>query len=76
MGAARRLLDGTDSPAGEYQLLVDQDQIESGVVLGTATWQPPDLLFRCEACEGKGQYVGLNVVEVCQVCRGKKFLIV
>jgi hypothetical protein len=74
-GAARRLLDGCESPAGEYQLFVDQDQVGSGVLLRVATWRPPDLLFPCEACRGTGQYVGFNVVEVCKVCRGRKVLV-
>jgi hypothetical protein len=72
MGAVRRLLSGDESPPGQYLLHVDQDQVGSGVLVRIATWQPPELLFQCPACEGRGEYVGLNVAETCKVCGGRK----
>lgn len=68
----RRLLEGAESPAGEYELRCDQDQAGSGVLTRTATWQPPELLFQCPTCKGTGQYTGLSDVETCRVCGGRK----
>jgi hypothetical protein len=72
MGAVRRLLAGCESPPGPFQLRVDQDQVYSGVLFRVAKWKPPELLFTCSACDGRGEYVGLIVKEVCKVCGGRK----
>ena len=71
MGTVRRLLHGTVSLPGEYELYSDQVQVGSGVLVRAVTWPPPELLFPCPACEGKGQYVGLIEVETCRVCGGR-----
>jgi hypothetical protein len=73
--AARMLLAGYESPAGEYELVVDQILAGSGVLHRIATWQPPDLLFPCQNCKGTGQHIRFNAAEVCPVCGGKQFLV-
>ena len=51
-------------------LELEVDRLETGDV------QEPDRLafvvhdVRCHACNGSGEYIGLNVVEVCGECRG------
>ena len=74
MSAVRRLLEGYHTPAGEFELHVGQDQAGSAVLKQRATWQPPELLLPCSACNGQGQYVGLNEVEICNQCRGQKLM--
>jgi hypothetical protein len=72
MGAVRSLLTGSESIPGPYRLQLDQDQVGSGVLIRVATWKPPELLVQCTACDGRGEYVGLVVKEVCKVCGGRK----
>src|SRR5262252_7129220 len=69
--AIRRLLEGTDAPPDSYTLRCDQDIAGSNVLLRTIVWHPPELLFPCGACAGRGKYVGLLVVEECKVCGGR-----
>lgn len=74
MEAVHRLLEGSGTDASDLMLHVDQDQIGSGVLIRSVVWQPPELLFRCEQCNGKGEYVGLAVVEKCGACEGRGWI--
>ena len=72
--AVRRLLDMTDSPAGDYRLECDQDMAGSDVLLRTIAWNPPALSFVCHECGGRGRYVGLIETEACRTCGGRGVL--
>ena len=41
-------------------------------LLRRIVWDPPELLFPCGACEGRGEYVGLLERDVCRTCAGRK----
>src|SRR5262245_34342945 len=70
--AVRRLLDGEECEPGRYLLLCDADLAGSHRLRLEIDWQPPELLFPCLACEGRGEYVGLLEREVCRSCGGRK----
>lgn len=69
MQAVHRLLNGYGTDTCDLTLRVEQ--ADTSVVTHPAVWQPPELLLHCEECDGKGEYVGLAVVEKCGACRGK-----
>lgn len=69
--AIRRLLEGTESAPDTYTLECDRDLIGSGIILRSIIWDPPELLFRCPGCDGRGEYVGLHERERCRRCGGR-----
>ena len=71
--AVHRLLDGSGTDACDLTLRVEQ--ADKSVMIHGAVWQPPELLRRCEQCNGKGEYVGLTIVEKCGGCSGRGFLV-
>lgn len=73
MQAVRRLLEHDGAPAGQIELRIDQ--ANGSVLIQPATWQPPDLLLKCEHCGGKGEYVGLATIEKCHRCAGRGFTV-
>jgi DnaJ-class molecular chaperone len=75
MTAVHRLLAGSGTPPGELELHVDQDMVGSGVLTRKPIWKPPELLFKCERCNGKGEYRGLLTVETCRACQGRGWLV-
>lgn len=75
MDAVYRLLEDLEPEACDLTLHIDQDQDGSDVVIREACWQPPELLFRCERCNGRGEYVGLTVVEPCKSCHGRGWMV-
>ena len=74
MVAVHRLLEGSEIDACDLKLNVSHVQAGAAVLVREAVWQPPELLLPCEQCNGKGEYVGLAVVEKCGACRGKGWI--
>ncbi len=72
--AVRRLLEGTDAEPGVFELLFNGTAGETRRY--EVTWDAPLLYFPCSACEGRGEYLGLLVREVCQGCGGRKVVAV
>ncbi len=72
--AIRRLLEGKSVAPARFVLLCDRDRVGSGVLQYTIVWEPPELLFPCQACEGRGEYIGLLEREVCHACGGRKLI--
>ena len=70
--AIRRLLEGTEAAPDGYTLICDSDLAGSRVLRREIIWHPPELLFPCGACEGRGEYVGLLERETCGTCGGRK----
>jgi len=70
--AVHRVLQGHGTPAGDIELRVDQDDGRASVT--KATWWPPDLMLRCEHCNGNGEYIGLIQREPCTRCAGSGFV--
>jgi len=69
--AIRRLLEGLDAPADSHSLICDSDLLRGGILQQSFTWNPPEMLFVCPSCDGKGEYVGLMERETCGPCRGR-----
>lgn len=69
--AIRRLLDGAEAAPGTYPLACDADRAGSSVLLRAVIWQPPEVLFQCPSCEGRGEYVGFMEREKCKACGGR-----
>ena len=69
--AIRRLLEGTEAPAISYTLICDGDLFGSSILQRSFLWEPPEMLFVCPSCEGKGEYVGLMERESCEPCGGR-----
>lgn len=69
--AIRGLLEGTEAAPDAYTLRCDQDLAGSGILLRSVIWDPPELLFPCSDCNGRGEYVGLHDREPCGTCRGR-----
>ena len=69
--AIRRLLEGIEADPDAYALECDMDLIGSGILLRSVVWDPPELLFPCSACNGRGVYVGLQEREPCGTCNGR-----
>lgn len=74
MDAVRRLLQGNGTPPGDVMLHVDQDQAGSALLSRAATWQPPELLFKCTQCNRWRAHTRPSVVETCRACRGRGFI--
>ncbi len=73
--ALRRLLEGTEAEPGEYNMRWDQEEpTGTDAPFWTAMWQPPELLYQCPDCEGKGQYIGMANVELCRTCGGRNVI--
>jgi hypothetical protein len=72
LNALRRLLEGTEAEQGSYVMQWVQETPDSGTPFWSVSWDPPELLIPCQACEGRGEYVGLLEREVCRACGGKK----
>lgn len=64
--AIRRLLEATEAPDDSYRVQTDESGIPACV-----RWDRPLVLTRCTECDGKGQYVGLHLVERCGACNGQ-----
>jgi hypothetical protein len=73
--AVRRLLEGTEAESGVFAVLCDGAEGEATVYY-EVTWDAPLLYFPCSACDGRGEYLGLLVREVCQRCGGRKVIAV
>ena len=73
MQAVHRLLECHGTPPGDIELHIDQTGTHP--LIQGATWQPPDLLLKCEHCNSTGKYVGLATVEECQRCAGRGFTV-
>jgi len=73
--AVRRLLEGTEADPGVYALLCDGNEGQQ-TLRYAVTWDAPMLYFPCSACDGRGEYLGLLVREVCQGCEGRKVIAV
>ena len=71
--AVRRLLEGVEAVSAASQLL-NFGKTEADVDRFSILWDPPLLLFECQACEGRGEYVGLFEKEVCRGCGGRKMI--
>ena len=69
--AIRRLLEGTEAPAVSCILICDSDLLGTGILQRSFVWEPPEMLFVCPSCEGKGEYGGLMHRESCQPCGGR-----
>lgn len=74
--AVRRLLEGMEVEPGAFNLLCDGEGPGDEVLRYSVVWDPPELQFPCQACEGRGEYVGLFEREVCQGCLGRKVIAV
>jgi hypothetical protein len=72
--AIRRLLEGLEAPADLYTLVCDRDLSGSGILQRSFVWEPPEMLFVCPSCDGKGEYVGLMERETCEPCGGRGLL--
>jgi hypothetical protein len=70
--AVRRLLEGMEAEPGVFTLLCDGDLAGSHILRYSMVWDPPELLFPCQACEGRGDYVGLLERTACRACGGRK----
>lgn len=68
--AIRRLLEGKEPDI--YPLICESDRAGSGVPHSHLIWQPLEILFPCQTCNGTGKYVGLLEVGPCKVCGGRK----
>jgi hypothetical protein len=73
--AVRRLLEGTDAEPGVFEVLCGGDR-DNETTRHEVTWDAPLLYFPCSACQGRGEYLGLLVREVCQGCGGRKIIAV
>ena len=71
IGAVRRLLEGAEAGHGTYTLKCDPDSAPAGEISESVVWAPPELLVPCHVCKGRGEYVGLLVVEKCGTCGGR-----
>jgi len=69
VNAICRLLEG--SPAGRYKLICESDLAAGKVLLREMVWSPPDLLFVCPSCKGRGEYIGLTESKSCEPCGGR-----
>ncbi len=67
--AVRLLLERTRTEPAVFLLVCDQAGSEP--LKCSVTWDPPELLLPCQACEGRGEYIGLFEREVCVGCRGR-----
>lgn len=72
VAAIRRLLECTEAEPDRYPLACDQDRAGSFVLLREIIWQPLEILFPCQTCNGTGKYVGLLEVGPCKICGGRK----
>ena len=68
IGAVRRLLEGAESDQGTYTIECHANLASAEKVPESVVWDPPELLIPCHACNGRGEYVGLLVVEKCATC--------
>ncbi len=59
MKAVRRLLEGTEAERQAVLIWCDRDMAGTGRLRLSSFWDPPELLIPCQACEGRGEYVGL-----------------
>ena len=50
----RRLLEGLAADPGEYKMHWVQPGDVDDDSFWMANWQPPELLYKCPECEGKG----------------------
>jgi len=71
IGAVRRLLEGAEASQGTYTLEHHSDQASSEQTPESVIWDPPELLVPCPVCKGRGDYVGLLIVEKCGTCGGR-----
>ena len=71
--AVRRLLEGMEAEPAMFIILSHGDT-GSEVLRYSAMWDGPELLFPCQVCEGRGEYVGLLVRETCHGCGGRKVI--
>jgi hypothetical protein len=69
--AIRRLLEGMEAELDAYTLRCDDEVAGNGILLRSVVWDPPELLFPCSACGGRGVYVGLQEREPCGACNGR-----
>ena len=69
--AVRRLLESHAPSPGQVRIHVDASFSGTAVLERHAEWQPPELLFPCDRCDGKGQYAGVSMVEECRPCGGR-----
>ena len=72
--AVHRLLLEYGTPAGNLLVRIDRDQTGLPPLFQEAVWKPPELLFKCERCNGTGEYVGLLEREKCGPCKGRGWL--
>ena len=68
--AVRRLLEN-ERPAS-YLLLCDADPAGSRTLRLEIEWKPPELLFPCLACDGRGYSAGMPDDTACYSCGGRK----
>jgi hypothetical protein len=74
LGAIRRLLEGAEADRATHSV---QCLAESGLakdIPDLVVWDPPELLVPCSVCKGRGDYVGLLVVEQCATCGGRSLV--
>jgi hypothetical protein len=71
IGAVRRLLEGAEASQGTYTVEHRSDRTSSEQIPESVVWDPPELLVPCQICKGRGEYVGLLVVEKCGTCGGR-----
>jgi hypothetical protein len=71
IGAVRRLLEGAEASHGTYTLKCETDSAFAKQVPASVIWDPPELLVSCPDCNGRGDHVGLLVVEKCRTCGGR-----
>ena len=69
--AVRRLLEGIEAEPAVFTILNQGDGSDDERRC-SVVWDPPELLFPCQTCEGRGEYVGLIESEVCRGCGGRK----
>ncbi len=72
--AVRRFLEAAESGPGTYSVMDISDTEHTAGIPLAVIWDPPELLVRCPDCEGRGEYVGLFVVESCRVCSGRSLV--
>jgi len=70
--AVRRLLEGTEADSGVFVMLCDGETAGGATRRYEVIWDSPVLYFPCAGCEGRGEYLGLLVREVCPGCNGRK----
>jgi hypothetical protein len=74
--AMRRLLESLEADPGEYTMhWIQPGDADGDASYWTANWQPPELLYKCPECDGKGYCGDLTAAILCRKCGGRGALL-